>query len=178
MHPLTKTETELRIHSRSNVFLMAVLDGAGSRPVRVRNLSAGGALVEGAKLPAAGVRASLKRGSLNAPGEIAWTRGQHCGIRFDEAADVDEWIQRVGPEHQQRIDEVIDDYRNGAVCSSRIALVKGPNLRATLEDIGAELMQIAERISNLPDLSLELAEELVRIEAAAHRIRSSSRLTG
>jgi len=62
---------ELRVESRSNIFVMATIYApGGSTPVRVRNMSRTGALVEAPVLPAAGSRVRLSRGSLTVVGDI------------------------------------------------------------------------------------------------------------
>jgi hypothetical protein len=44
----------------------------GSMPVRLRNLSAKGALAEGSDLPSVGEKVRLCRGSLEIAGELVW----------------------------------------------------------------------------------------------------------
>ena len=62
---------ESRTDRRSNVFLTATLVMAsGSVAVRVRNISARGALIDGAALPPEGTAIELRRGSLAAAGDI------------------------------------------------------------------------------------------------------------
>ena len=64
-----------RAEVRNNMFVVAVLYGAGgSVPVRVRNMSRGGALVESADTPGEGQHVRLSRGSLSVRGHIAWQR--------------------------------------------------------------------------------------------------------
>ena len=80
---------ESRGGHRSNVFLAATLVVAGtSVPVRVRNISARGALIDGGKLPPEGTAIELRRGSLAATGAIAWHVSGQCGVRFDADIDV------------------------------------------------------------------------------------------
>jgi hypothetical protein len=162
-----KTE-EPRSDPRAHVFLMAVLCvGSTSLPVRVRNISAHGALLEGANLPAEKRTVTLKRGSLASAGEIAWSKGQHCGIRFATAIDVAEWVDRAGPVGQQRIDATIADYRKGgALDQSGLARARQRDLDS-VGDLSDDLMKVCERLAGLPDMSVALAEELIRIEAVA-----------
>lgn len=173
MQVVTFDSSEARSDPRSNVFLMAVLySGAGSTPVRVRNLSVGGALLEGARLPVEGAAAELRRGSLNAAGEVAWSQGGFCGLQFAGAVEVDEWIRRVGPEHQQRIDAAIASHRSGTIADAHLAVLNRPKVQATLDATSIDLLKIAERIASMPDCTIELAEEILKIEAAAQTLRS------
>src|SRR5579864_5411375 len=99
-------EADNRSEGRSNVFLTAALEtGAGSAPVRIRNLSSVGALVDGTTLPPVGAKVRLLRGHLSASGEIVWQEKTNCGIRFDHAINVIDWVQRPGHSGQQRVED-------------------------------------------------------------------------
>jgi hypothetical protein len=86
-------EDEARTAPRTHLFLKAAIsfDG-GSAPVRLRDLSAFGARIEGPLLPAKGVVASITRGPLAASGTIVWRDQRGCGIRFDRPLDLDRWV--------------------------------------------------------------------------------------
>src|ERR1051325_1703403 len=72
-----------RSNVRANVFLAATLIAAGnSRPVRIRNISSQGALLDGPALPPEGSIVHLRRGSLSVDGEVAWQVEDQCGLRF------------------------------------------------------------------------------------------------
>jgi PilZ domain-containing protein len=173
MVPLTVPGNESRSSPRSNVFLTAALAGEGaSRPVRIRNLSVNGALLEGYDFPQEGKKAQLRRGSLSVQGEIAWQNGKYCGLRFDHTILVREWVKRAGPEAQLRIDAAIEQLRSGARSHwPEPALERANSIRS----IADELLQICERIASLPSMSVELAEELIKIEALARSLEQPSR---
>lgn len=155
---------------------MAVLcNGASTVPVRVRNISAHGALLEGANLPAEHKTVSLKRGSLASAGQVAWSNGRQCGIRFSRAIDVAEWVDRAGPVGQQRIDATVADFRNGAkLDAGRLARTHERDLGSVI-GLGDQLLEVCERLAALPDMSVALAEELIRIEAVATRLAAIGR---
>jgi hypothetical protein len=68
---------------RSNVLMAASLELSGtSLPVKLRNLSADGALVEGDKLPVEGASILFRKGDLSVPGKVAWAKTRHAGISF------------------------------------------------------------------------------------------------
>ena len=161
-----------RTDQRSHVFLMAVLRaGTTSCPVRVRNISIHGALLEGNSLPSEKQIVALRRGSLSVSGQIAWIAGQHCGIRFSKPITVAEWVDRAGPVGQQRIDSVVAEFRRNSrpeFATEYPALKRGPG---ALEEFSLSLLQTCERIAELPGMSVELAEELLKIEATAHALR-------
>jgi hypothetical protein len=161
-----------RTDQRSHVFLMAVLRaGTTSCPVRVRNISIHGALLEGNGLPSEKQVVALKRGSLSVSGQIAWLAGQHCGIRFSKPIAVAEWVDRAGPVGQQRIDSAVAEFRRSSrpVFSTEFPVAKGGP--GELEELSLRLLQTCERIAELPGMSVELAEELLKIEATAHALR-------
>lgn len=161
-----------RSDPRANVFLMAVLCAPNrSGPVRVRNLSAHGALLEGSDLPEVGTTMILRRGSLAASGEIAWSRDEHCGVRFDWPIGLDEWVARGAAPGQHRIDAVVAEFRSAPSTSNNVPIF-GRN-GAPPESVSQmidDLLKICERMADLPAMSIQIAEELLKIEASARRI--------
>ena len=181
-----KWEGEKRVHPelhqddprsdpRSNVFLTAVLCAGGARTnVRIRNLSAHGALLEGSGLPAEGAVVQIRRGSLSAAGDIAWSRDQHCGLRFASNIEVGAWIGRAGPIGQQRIDAAIADFRREPTRPMSFAVLPGDLRRSDINSLSGEILRICERMVCLPELSVEIAEHILKIEAAARAIEASA----
>lgn len=158
-----------RAASRSNVFLTGVLDHDGSTyPVRVRNISRLGALLEGKDLPAAGPCVYLRRGHLFALGEIAWDDGDWRGIRFAQEVDVERWIRR--PEHpgQRNVDEVIADLR----LSKKPTGAPSTSTASMLTELASELSAISERLVSTSALTVDFGEELIRLDTLAQRLRS------
>ena len=73
--------TQNRRSRRSNVLLNATVEVAGEMlPVKLRNLSDEGALVEADLLPAADTKIVFHRKELSVRGSIAWVSGNHAGI--------------------------------------------------------------------------------------------------
>lgn len=171
--PSTSLVSESRSSSRSNVFLAAALAGdGGSQSVRIRNLSADGALLEGRDLPKKGEKAQLRRGSLFVQGKIAWENARFCGIRFEHPILVPEWVRRSGSEAQLRVDAAIEQVRGGATLHWPEPMPSSGNI---FEGISGELLQICERIAALPLMSVPLAEELMKIEALARTMELALR---
>ena len=72
---------DLRADRRTNLYLAANLRWpGGATAVRVRNLSARGALIEAAVLPLAGTSVELIRGELKVGGAVAWLSGNKAGL--------------------------------------------------------------------------------------------------
>ena len=88
--------TQNRRSRRSQVYLTATLEGVGSTlPVKLRNLSSEGALVEGKELPIEGSQVVFHRNELNAHGRVVWTAGNHAGITFEKALKPEEVLRHI-----------------------------------------------------------------------------------
>jgi len=158
-----------RADIRSNVFLSATLLAAGvTLPVRIRNISPTGVLLDGAGLPPQGSVIHLRRGSLSAGGEIAWQRDGLCGVRLDTAVVVNDWVRRTEHKGQARVDEMIALVRNSPNDRGGPA---GPQQSAdSLRSISADLTQSCERLANLPDVVATCSDEILRLDAIAQRL--------
>jgi len=160
-----------RAQVRSNVFLAAALiAGARTIPVRLRNLSLRGALLEAPSLPSAGSKVRLVRGELSAEGEIAWQRDGIAGLRLSEDIDVAQWVQRIGHRGQQRVDEAIAALRAHKPARS----VDDKERSASLARMSAELDSICERLALFPEMSVDFAEEMLKLDALAQNFRRLS----
>lgn len=81
---------------RSNVLMSASLELSGvSLPVKLRNLSADGALVEGDKLPVEGASVLFRKGDLSVAGQVAWANGRQAGIAFAKSLNPDQLMRHV-----------------------------------------------------------------------------------
>jgi len=140
-----------RIESRSNLFVMATLYAAGgSTPVRIRNMSPGGGLIEASAFPPLGTLVRLSRGSFSIAGAIVWVDESRAGVRFASPIAVADWLpQGRRGAGQQLIDEVVHRSRVGAMpkpeANSALLQENAPlseelmRLRQTLERAGEAL---------------------------------------
>lgn len=82
---------ETRDGERDSLFLMAdlVAEGGGSPArVKVRNLSAGGMMIEGEVSARRGSRVALDLRNIGpVAGTIVWVQGRRLGVAFDEQID-------------------------------------------------------------------------------------------
>jgi hypothetical protein len=162
-----------RSAERSNVFLSAALYTADRAfPVRIRNISTGGALLDGDNLPGEGSTVSLRRAHLAVDGRIAWQVHELRGVRFSAEIDVEEWVKLKGHAGQLRVDQVVAAVRTG---QRQTELMSASPVAATsietIESISTALEQICERLSSSPSLTNEVAEELVRLDSIIHSLR-------
>ena len=165
------TTRDPRENSRANVFLMAVLaHGKTAVPVRIRNISPTGALLDAKhSLPPAGSQVALRRGDLSVTAEIVWQDQYCCGARFDRRIDPEQWVKRLGHAGQRRVDSVIAKLRAGVDLPLQS---ERPNeLAEVLRELSVELTEISEDIADLPDLTDELCAALVRLDAVGQRLR-------
>jgi len=145
-----------------------MLDAGGSAaPVRIRNISARGALVDGPTLPPVGARVKLMRGRLLARGQLAWAGAGQAGVNFDCEIDVANWVQRTGHGEQQRVDGVVAALRSGAPVAPDLRDRGGGSLPA----ISAELDQICDRLAQTQRMSVEFGEELIKLDTIAQALR-------
>jgi hypothetical protein len=90
------SSTQNRKSRRSNVLMSASLELSGaSLSVKLRNLSAEGALVEGEKLPIEGASVLFRKGDLSMPGTVAWVKGRQAGVRFAQNLNPDQLLRHV-----------------------------------------------------------------------------------
>lgn len=159
--------SDQRSQGRSNVFLTAVLDsGIGRSAVRIRNLSATGALIEGSALPPVGTAVRVLRGDLSACGTLAWADRGHAGISFAAEIDVAAWVRRHNG--QQRVDGVIVALRSSAPLLDHR---KGGASADSLPEISAALDKLCDDLAANSGMSIELGEQLVRLDSIAQALR-------
>lgn len=91
-----------RRSNRSPVLLSAKieLDGA-ALPVRLRNLSAEGALVQGDRLPHPGLPVLFARNDLRVRAKIVWVEGGFAGVAFEHPLKPDELLRQVPTPRQK-----------------------------------------------------------------------------
>ena len=148
---------------RKNLMLAATIECAGTRaPVRIRNLSETGAMLDGAALPDPGVALVLHRAEITVGAIVIWREGGRCGIRFDSvAASVDEWVTGklpatfAGKQGQARVDAIQTAVRGGTTLPAEPAPAP-----ATL-DVAELERRVAEEVTHVQRLIDALGEELV-----------------
>lgn len=170
---------ELRSNGRTNLYLAASLRWpGGATAVRVRNLSARGAMVEAPVLPLAGTTVELVRGALQVHGSTAWSSGNRAGLRLDELVAVREWMGNGGNPAQQRIDGLVRALRSGNMPTfpqrpmTQLASAPAEDLRLAgrlLEQLGDVLVADMEVVARYgSDLqSMDVVQQLLEALARA-----------
>lgn len=148
-----------RAEVRNNMFVSAVLYGdGGSVPVRIRDMSRGGALIESAVIPPEGSPVRVIRGSLSVSGHIAWRLENRAGICFGSTIEVAEWLPRAnGPTEQQRVDALLHACRTATTVRAE----------ATAPAAVTSQSEIIRQLLHYRDALNAVAEELAGDEAVA-----------
>ena len=98
--------THNRRSRRSHVLMAASIETAGAAmPVKLRNLSTEGALVEGDALPAVDSDVVFRKNELQLMGRVAWVTGRRAGIAFETMLDPESVMRHVPkPRPQAKLD--------------------------------------------------------------------------
>lgn len=81
---------------RSPVLLAATVEIAGRPvPVKLRNLSEEGALIEGEQLPLEGSSTYFERNELKLKSRIVWVHGRYAGVAFNQALKPEQVLRNV-----------------------------------------------------------------------------------
>lgn len=96
--------TQNRRSRRSPVLLAASVEVAGVvTPVKLRNLSEDGALVEGDRLPLEGSTTFFQRNDLRIKSKVAWVHGSFAGLAFNRPLQKEQVLRNIPsprPKHQ------------------------------------------------------------------------------
>lgn len=151
---------------RTKLLLAATIeDAAGKAAVRIRDLSEGGALLEGGVLPNAGERLTLRRAELAVPATVAWRANGRCGVCFDRVISVAQWAAGlrlpIGNEGQPRVDAI-----QAAVRAGGTAPPSSPPPAAISDGLDRRLAEEIDYVARLLDA---MGEMLADEPAVIHR---------
>lgn len=158
--------SELRASRRTNLMLAATIEVAGrNAPVRIRNLSDTGALLEGNVLPLEGQSLVVMRGDLEIKAVVAWSTGDRCGVRFEQPMPVNEWtggkprpLECTGLRDQRRVDAIQAEARAGGQPVSEASAPPSDGAPAPIEQLDARL---ADELAYVQRLLESMGDELI-----------------
>jgi hypothetical protein len=162
-------KSETRLTARTNLFVMAVIcAGLSSEPVRVRNLSTSGALVEGAVLPQPGTQVRLCRADLDVEGEVMWCKDGRAGLQFGSSVIVADWLpQGSAKAGQQRVDRLVQKLKSDGLSASPSSVAIGENDR---KDFSAqELNHLRKAVESLAE---DLAADAAIVEHHSSKLQT------
>ena len=100
------------------MLMTATLELSGAAvQVKLRNLSAEGALIEGKNLPVEGSKVLFKRLELSVAGRIAWVTAGRAGVTFDEKLEPEQMLHHI-PMPKPR---VTPDFRRPGLGARRLS---------------------------------------------------------
>lgn len=149
---------------RTNLLLSATIESvAGEAAVRVRNLSEGGAMLEGGDLPLPGERLLLRRAALSVAATCVWRSDARCGVRFDRPVSVPHWAgtRAATSAGQQRIDVLQATIRTGGAVATADPLIS-PGKAVVTHNVADEIAAAAHVLRALSD---RLADDIAVIAA-------------
>ncbi|MEO9130483.1 MAG: PilZ domain-containing protein [Sphingomonas sp.] len=164
---------------RKNVLLSATIEAGKLKvPVRIRNLSESGAMLDGAALPDLGAVLTLRRLQVEIGATVIWCEAGRCGVAFDGLVSVEDWVAgnclpvRFVKPGQARVDEIQSALRRGDAPLEEAPPPSRPVPVGELEQhIAAEigmvrrlLETVADELSEDPALLMRYAEALQRFD--------------
>lgn len=168
---------DARSEARTNLFIMATIySPAGSAPVKVRDLSSHGALVEGPILADPGTKVRLSRGQLSIIGRVVWRKDARAGLHFDASLSVEEWFpRRRSSPPQQQVDEIVQSVKASQLMVGSIApsydRLEKPELTASdLQSLKFALESLADDLADDPYVLRAYAAKLQALDLAAQVI--------
>lgn len=87
--PRDQRDGRIRLH-----LLATLATTTRTQSVVLRNISAGGAMIETQDVPAVGSTVQLKRGALDILATIVWAERNRCGMEFVEPIDADRVVEQ------------------------------------------------------------------------------------
>lgn len=141
--------SDARGEQRLSLYLAASLycDGV-SHAVKIRNISAAGALLDSTAAFTVGALVQLVRGPLIVHALVAWTTDQRCGIKFSGTIDVQRWCEPPSNPEQDRVDEIVRVVKAGAV---PLPVPMPGDSPAAAEGFSTDLRRVAQLLGQLED---------------------------
>lgn len=160
MYQIAASTIEARRAERTHMYLIAILyHGIDSSPVRLRNLSRQGALIEASNLPNAGSIITLRRGTLEAKGRVVRASDDRIGVEFFSPVSVQSWLPVKGSPAQRSVDQLAV-----AMASSNpfVDLAEPPQRDriSSAMEISAELKSLQSELTTLGD---SLAQDCILV---------------
>jgi hypothetical protein len=163
-----------RVHPRTSMFVLATMAAASATgPIKIRNMSLGGALIEGGTLPPIGEHLSLCRGELAISGRIVWRQPGKAGLCFDHEVDVVDWLP-AGSVGQQRVDRTFHELKTNAALSRPVSsapIETSPVGKLDLLSVAAALDILADSLAEDAGIIAAYSSKLQVLDAASQMLR-------
>lgn len=150
--PTQERANDARETTRVSLYLTASLfcDDLSST-VKIRNISSSGALLDTAIAPPPGTLVQLVRGSLIVHALVAWSNDEQCGLKFSGSIDVQRWRAPAPNTEQQRVDEIVQLVKAGAVPLPVSTRGQDQSGASAGEYLSSDLRRVAQLLGDLGD---------------------------
>jgi hypothetical protein len=147
------------------MFVLATMAAVSvSGPVKIRNMSHGGALIEGGPLPPIGEHLSLRRGELAISGRVVWRQDGRAGMAFDHEVEVGDWLPAGAP-RQHQVDQTFQELKTARQPTGLSAVTP-----IETSPVGKlEVLHVADALDGLADA---LAEDRAVVAVYAAKLQS------
>lgn len=168
---------------RKNLMLAATIDAdTVTAPVRIRNMSQSGAMIDGPALPEVGSQVILRRLDLSIAATVVWIHEGRCGLRLAGSVKVDEWItgsrqpEKYSSLGQLRVDKIQEAIRSGSPLSAEPLTPPVQIAASTPVDgrIAQELAEVKLTLDAIGDELTDDADVLTRYEEALQKLDIAS----
>ena len=151
---LQEDSSERRVSTRASLYLAAtVYHEDCPYPVKIRNISSAGALLDAQTDLPSGALIQLVRGHLIAIGVVAWSSNGRYGLKFSGGIDVQRWRANPANTEQQRIDEIVRLVRAGAVPLP---------INTPFSDLPTDIEGLSDDLQRASDLLERLGDRLAK----------------
>lgn len=163
---------------RKNLMLAAAIEaGSLSVPVRIRNLSEAGAMIDGPTLPEPGSTLLLTRLDLSVGATVIWSGEGRCGLRLNGEIAVDDWVAGVrrpgsgASLGQLQVDQIQAALRTGAVMPPEEKQPVAPpgDAEPIGKRVAAELARVKRMLDSAND---ELSDDVELLTRHARALQS------
>ncbi len=90
--------SDKRGRERMRVLLAArLVTTFNDRPVKIRDLSGEGAMIEGDAMPSEGTDVILQRGPIEVFASVVWSDGRQCGLEFETVLEEEDFLTLLNP---------------------------------------------------------------------------------
>lgn len=160
---------DARSQLRTSMFLAAVLRAKSEQaPVKVRNMSATGAMLESVIVPKPDTEIHLVRGALAVRGTVVWSSSKRCGLRFSSEVSVKEWLASTSDKpQQQRLDDIVALVKAGGSDPAFLNNVEHED--RSNEQLADDLQAI---VRLMQDLEVDLAASVETVERHAIKLQN------
>lgn len=163
---------------RSNIFVMAtVACDRMSGPVKIRNISHNGALIEALELPERGDRVRLRRGSMSVAGTVAWRSARQAGVRFDRPTEPYYWrpSSQDGPAGVEQATQLAKSNERNASVTALSAYAPRVGEPDELLGIADMVDALSDAICDDPEIVARYMEKLQVLDIVSQKLRKLAR---